>query len=173
MVDEREILDRLRARARMKDSTFGFLLSLPGTIFLVILVAFPLGLLFSLSFLRYDFIHPVTYYGLTNYVEATSSRVFWLSLMNTIVYSSGTTTVTLLVGLLLAVSASRIKRFSGLFRTLIILPWAVPLVVSGLVWRWMLDPGVGVYNYMLTQLGFSKEPINIFGDPNLAMIACI
>jgi len=157
----------------MRDSTFGFLMSLPGTIFLIILVAFPLGLLFSLSVLRYDFIHPVTFIGLKNFVEVVNNRVFWLSLKNTIIYSGGTTTVTLLVGLLLAVSASRIKRGSGFFRTLLILPWAVPLVVSGLVWRWMLDPGVGVYNYLLTQIGLSKEPINIFGDPTFAMIGCI
>jgi len=106
-------------------------------------------------------------------VEVLNNRVFWLSLRNTIIYSGGTTTLTLLIGLLLAVSAARIKRFSALFRTLLILPWAVPLVVSGLVWRWMLDPGVGVYNYILTQVGFSREPINIFGEPTLAMIGCI
>lgn len=157
----------------MKDSTFGFLLTIPGLVFLTIVVAFPLSLLFSLSFLRYDFIHPITFHGLRNYVEVLNNRVFWLSLRNTIIYSGGTTTLTLLIGLLLAVSAARIKRFSALFRTLLILPWAVPLVVSGLVWRWMLDPGVGVYNYILTQVGFSREPINIFGEPTLAMIGCI
>ena len=157
----------------MKDSTFGFLLTIPGLVFLTIVVAFPLGLLFSLSFLRYDFIHPITFHGLRNYVEVLNNRVFWLSLRNTIIYSGGTTILTLLIGLLLAVSAARIKRFSALFRTLLILPWAVPLVVSGLVWRWMLDPGVGVYNYILTQVGFSREPINIFGEPTLAMIGCI
>ncbi|PDM26577.1 hypothetical protein CP083_03165 [Candidatus Bathyarchaeota archaeon B24-2] len=157
----------------MKDSTFGFLLTIPGLVFLTLVVAFPLSLLFSLSFLRYDFIHPITFHGLRNYVEVLNNRVFWLSLRNTIIYSGGTTTLTLLIGLLLAVSAARIKRFSALFRTLLILPWAVPLVVSGLVWRWMLDPGVGVYNYILTQVGFSREPINIFGEPTLAMIGCI
>ena len=157
----------------MKDSTFGFLLTIPGLVFLIIVVAFPLSLLFSLSFLRYDFIHPITFHGLRNYVEVLNNRVFWLSLRNTIIYSGGTTILTLLIGLLLAVSAARIKRFSALFRTLLILPWAVPLVVSGLVWRWMLDPGVGVYNYILTQVGFSREPINIFGEPTLAMIGCI
>lgn len=157
----------------MKDSTFGFLLTIPGLVFLTIVVAFPLSLLFSLSFLRYDFIHPITFHGLRNYVEVLNNRIFWLSLRNTIIYSGGTTTLTLLIGLLLAVSAARIKRFSALFRTLLILPWAVPLVVSGLVWRWMLDPGVGVYNYILTQVGFSREPINIFGEPTLAMIGCI
>lgn len=157
----------------MKDSTFGFLLSLPGIIFLVAVLAFPLSFLLALSFLRFDFIHPVTFYGLRNYAEIVNARVFWQSLKNTIVYSGGTTILTLLSGLLLAACASRIKRASALFRTLLILPWAVPLVVSGLVWRWMLDPGVGVYNYILTQIGLSKEPINIFGDPDLAMMACI
>ncbi|MGC8949573.1 MAG: carbohydrate ABC transporter permease [Thermoprotei archaeon] len=157
----------------MKNSTFGFLVSLPGTIYVVLLVAFPLGLLFWLSFVRFDFINPIVFVGIENYVRVYQDRIFLLALKNTVIYATGVTIITMLAGILMAAAVSRIKRFSTFFRTLIILPWAVPLVVSGLVWRWMLDPGVGIYNYLLNMSGFFKGTINIFGDPNLAMIACI
>jgi multiple sugar transport system permease protein len=73
----------------------------------------------------------------------------------------------------MAAAVSRIRTFSTFFRTILILPWAVPLVVSGLVWRWMLDPGVGIYNYLLVSSGLIGKAINIFGEPTYAMIACI
>lgn len=157
----------------MKSSTFGLLLSLPGLIFIALLLVFPISLLFTISFLRYDFIHPVTFIGLNNYIEVVNSRVFWISIINAAIYSSGVTAVTTLLGVIIASSVSRIKKLSTLFRTLFILPWAVPLVVSGLVWRWMLDPGVGVYNYLLRKLSLIETPINIFGDPVVAMIGVI
>ncbi|MEM4522319.1 MAG: sugar ABC transporter permease [Nitrososphaeria archaeon] len=157
----------------MKDSTFGFLVALPGTLYIAALVAFPLALLFWLSFVRFDFYSPILFVGLQNYYRVVQDRVFWLALQNTIVYASGVTIVTTLLGILMAAAVSRISKFSTVFRTLLILPWAVPLVVSGLVWRWMLDPGVGIYNYLLISSGFVGNVINIFGDPTLAMITCI
>lgn len=157
----------------MKDSTFGFLVALPGTLYILALVAFPLGLLFWLSFVRFDFYNPIVFVGLQNYFRVIEDRVFWLALQNTIVYACGVSIVTMLLGILMAAAVSRMSRFSAIFRTLIILPWAVPLVVSGLVWRWMLDPGVGIYNYLLISSGLIGNVINIFGDPTLAMVVCI
>lgn len=157
----------------MKDSTFGFLVALPGTLYILVLVAFPLGLLFWLSFVRFDFYNPITFVGLQNYFRVIEDRVFWLALQNTIVYASGVTIVTTCLGILMAATVSRISRFSTFFRTLLILPWAVPLVVSGLVWRWMLDPGVGIYNYLLISSRLVGNVINIFGEPTFAMIFCI
>ena len=157
----------------MRKVPFGLLLSLPGIIFLLALVAYPLSMLFTVSLLRYDYVHPVTFYGLTNYFKIFNNRVFWLSLKNTIVYSVGVTATTTIVGVILASAVARIRRLSTVFRTLLILPWAVPLVVSGLVWRWMLDPGVGVYNYLLVLLGISSKPIDLFADPTMAMLTCI
>jgi len=163
----------MNKKMRISDSKYGFLLTLPGLLFLIILIAFPLATLISLSFCKYDFINPVEFVGLENFKWVIEDRVFWLALVNTVIYSIGVTMFTFLIGLLLAITTSRISKLSTLFRTLIILPWAVPLVVSGLVWRWMLDPGGGIYNYIIFQLGFVKEPLNIFADPNLAMIGVI
>ncbi len=160
-------------KMKLSDSKFGLLISLPGIIFLFLIVIVPLGMLVVTSVLRYDFLHPIEFIGLQNFYDAVSSRLFWLALQNTIAYTIGVTVLTLAIGLILALANSRIRTLSGLFRTLLILPWAVPAVVSGLVFRWMLDPGVGLINYTLMQVGLLREPINIFGDPSLAMISTI
>ncbi|MEM2668388.1 MAG: sugar ABC transporter permease [Candidatus Methanomethylicaceae archaeon] len=158
---------------RISDAKYGFFLTLPGLLFLTILIIFPLATLIGLSFCRYDFINPVEFVGLENFKWVIEDRVFWIALVNTVIYSTGVTIFTFLIGLLLALTTARISKLSTLFRTLIILPWAVPSVVSGLVWRWMLDPGGGIYNYIIFRLGLIKEPLNIFADPNLAMIGVI
>jgi multiple sugar transport system permease protein len=158
---------------KLSDSKFGLLISLPGVIFLFLIIVVPLGMLVVTSFLRYDFIHPIEFIGLQNFYTVISQRLFWIALQNTIVYTVGVTLLTLAIGLILALANSRIRTLSGFFRTLLILPWAVPAVVSGLVFRWMLDPGVGLINYTLVQIGLLKEPLNIFGDPSLAMLSTI
>jgi multiple sugar transport system permease protein len=158
---------------KLSDSKFGLLISLPGVIFLFLIIVVPLGMLVVTSFLRYDFIHPIEFIGLQNFYTVISQRLFWIALQNTIVYTVGVTLLTLAIGLILALANSRIRALSGFFRTLLILPWAVPAVVSGLVFRWMLDPGVGLINYTLVQIGLLKEPLNIFGDPSLAMLSTI
>jgi len=158
---------------KLSDSKFGLLISLPGVIFLFLIVIVPLGMLVVTSFLRYDFIHPIEFTGLQNFYNVISQRLFWIALQNTVVYTVGVTLLTLAIGLVLALANSRIRALSGFFRTLLILPWAVPAVVSGLVFRWMLDPGVGLINYTLMQIGLLKEPLNIFGDPSLAMLSTI
>ncbi len=158
---------------RLSNSRYGFLLTLPGILFLALFVMFPIATLIGLSFYRYDFVNPVEFIGSGNFNWVIEDRRFWLAIINTVIYSGGVSSLTFLLGLFLAVTIARIDRFSALFRTLIILPWAVPLVVSGLVWRWMLDPGAGVYNYLIFKLGLVKEPFNIFADPNLAMLGVI
>jgi multiple sugar transport system permease protein len=158
---------------RISDSKYGFLLALPGAIFLAVMIAFPIGLLGWLSVYRYDYIHEVEFIGLDNFITVLSDRVFQLSFVNTFLYGTGVTVLTLIIALILALSVARIKKFEGFFRTLLIIPWAVPLVVSGLVWRWMLDPGAGIYNYAMYRMGLFKEPLNIFANPDIAMAGVI
>jgi len=158
---------------KLSDPKYGMLITLPGIIVLFMIIIVPLGILFGTSFLRYDFIHPIEFIGFENFQKVISRRLFSLALKNTAIYACGVTSLTLITGLVLALLVSRIRLFSGFFRTLIILPWAVPAVVSGLIWRWMLDPGVGIVNYTLMQIGLIQAPINIFGDPNYAMLATI
>jgi multiple sugar transport system permease protein len=56
---------------------------------------------------------------------------------------------------------------------LAILPFAVPLVLSGLVWRWLLDPAIGLMNYIILMITPISEPMNIFGASRSAMIGVI
>ena len=157
----------------LSDSHFGALMSLPGLATLLLLVVIPLVMVFWVSFLRYDFMHPVKFYGLGNYIKLWSDRVFWLSLRNTIVFSGGSTILTAIFGFTMAWCLSRISRGSTIFRTLVMFPWAVPLIISGFIWGWMFNASYGVINDILIRMHIISAPLNVFGSPNAAMLGVI
>jgi len=140
-------------------------------LFLWILV--PFVLLVATSLLRYDNIRPVVFCGLKNYRYLFHQRVFWLSFKNTMVFCAGVTSLTFVISLILAHSLSRITRGSGILRSFAMFPWAVPMVVSGFMWAQMFNPSFGVINDFLLRLGILREPIDIYGNPDLAMMGVI
>ncbi|HHV62833.1 MAG TPA: sugar ABC transporter permease [Firmicutes bacterium] len=143
---------------------FGAYCSLPGLLIVAILLSYPLGYNVYLSFMRYDNIQPVIFMGLANYRQICGSSDFWLSWRVSLFYSLGTTALTLLISLLLAHSLYGIRKWQTFFRTMVILPWAVPGVISGMMFRWIMDTDLGVLNYLLAELGVIKQNIKFLVD---------
>ncbi len=158
---------------KLSDRMYGFLLNLPGLIIVVFWVFFPAFLLFQTSFLRYDNMSPVVFNGLQNYAQLFEDRLFLMSLRRIAIFCAGTTALTFAGGLLLALALTQITKGSDFFRALMIVPWAVPAVVSGIIWKWMFSPDFGVVSDLLMKIGLLKTPLSIYGDPNLAMAGVI
>ncbi len=158
---------------KLSDRRYGFLLNLPGLIIVVFWVFFPAFLLFQTSFLRYDNINPIVFNGLQNYAHVFKDRLFLISLNRISIFCVGTTALTFAGGLLLALSLSRITKGSGIFRAIMMVPWAVPAVVSGIIWKWMFSPDFGVISDLLMKIGLIKSPLSIYGSPDLAMLGVI
>lgn len=158
---------------RINNRRYGFLLNLPGLLIVIFWVLFPAFLLFYTSFLRYDNVNPVVFHGIANYKKVLNDRLFWMSLEKIAIFSIGSTALTFFGGLVLALSLSGIVRGGGLLRSLMIVPWAVPAVISGIIWKWMFSPDFGVVNDLLMKIGLIKTPLSIYGNPDLAMAGVI
>jgi len=158
---------------KITNSKYGFLLNLPGFMIVILWVFFPAILLVYTSFLRYDNIHPVIFSGFANYSRLFNDRLFWQSLNRIAVFCPGTTILTFFGGLVLALCLARIRKGRAIFRTLMILPWAVPAVVSGIIWKWMFSPDFGVISDLLMKIGIIDKPLNMYSTPSLAMIGII
>lgn len=156
---------------KISDKAYGFLLSFPGLLLLAILFAYPLFQLVHLSFLRYDNVNPITFTGLSNYMTIINDRVFRESIIRTIIYMLGVSLVTMTVSVILAHSLNRVTKGSGILRTLAIMPWAVPLAISGMFWLWLLDPVYGFLPRVFQDLGLGV--IDILGRKDTAMIGVI
>ncbi len=158
---------------RLSDRWYGFLLNLPGLVIVLLWVLFPAFLLIYTSFLRYDNVNPIVFNGLGNYIALFKHRLFLLSLKKVAVFCVGTTVLTLFGGMALALAIVRITKGSGFFRSLMILPWAVPAVVSGIIWKWMFSPDFGVISDLLMKIGLIKAPLSIYGNFDMAMAGII
>lgn len=158
---------------KISNSKYGVILSMPGLVIIIALIIFPVITLFITSLLRYTSFYPVKYIGFKNFQYIFHDRLFWLGLKKTVVYAGGVTGLTFAGGVILALLLSKITRGSGVFRSLAMFSWAVPLVISGFIWKWVLNPNVGIFSDLLMKLRLLDKPLLVFSDPTLAMVGCI
>jgi multiple sugar transport system permease protein len=152
---------------------YGVVLSVPGLVILLLWVLIPFSYVFYISFLRYDNILPVIPAGLANYREVLSDPNLPLILIRTFIFSFGSTGLTLLISVILATCLNRIVTGSAFFRSLVVMPWAVPLILSGFLWAWMFHPSFGPISDLLMKLNLINEPLNIYKKPSMAMTGVI
>ncbi len=158
---------------KLSNSRYGFLLNLPGLLLVILWVLLPALLLFLASFLRYDNVRPIVFNGLQNYQHLFRDRLFWVGVEKITVFCISTTVLTSVGGLVLGLVLSAIVRGGGLFRSLMIVPWAVPAVVSGIIWKWMFSPDFGVISDLLMKVGLIQTPLSIYSTPSLAMVGVV
>lgn len=134
----------------------------PAVLFLVLFFGYPVVKNVTMSFQDYTqktfFTGEAPWVGLANYVTATSSQLFVPALWNTLLFTAGSIAGQLIIGLALASFFTKRFPLSGLLRSLLLLPWLLPLIVSSAVWRSILDKDSGVLNQFLTSLGLEAVP---------------
>lgn len=152
-----------------------FLLNTPATLLLAGMVLYPIVYAFWLSLHSYNLRRPgrFEFIGLDNYASILSSPRFWAVAKTTALFSIGSVVLTLVLGLLLALLLNERWRGRGLLRAVTLLPWAIPPVVNGLIWQWMLDGRHGLLNAALLGLGVIDEYQSWLVDPSSALSALI
>ncbi len=111
--------------------------------------------------------------GLANYAVAVADPVFWSSLGNSVVWVGCAISLQFFLGLGTALLLNRSFAWRGIARALVVVPWALPSVIIGLIWTWMLDFNLGVLNEIGVRLGLLAGPVAWLAQPNTAMAAVI
>jgi multiple sugar transport system permease protein len=93
--------------------------------------------------------------------------------MNTVVYTAVGVGIKFLVGLSMALVLNQERFCNNLFRSFLLVPWAIPTVMSALNWRWIFDDASGLINNVLVRLNLVDETISWLSNPNLAMLSVI
>jgi glucose/mannose transport system permease protein len=96
------------------------------------------------SFTASSLMPDYTWTGLRNYWAVTRTANFQIAYVNLFVYSTGFVLLTMAVGLLLAILLDQRVRGENVLRTIFLYPLAVSFVVTGTVWSWLLNPGLGI-----------------------------
>ena len=161
----------MRARMAVSDELTGLLFVAPALFLLAVVLGFP-AIAAGLQSVNLMWVDKPAF-SLDAYRQLAVDPVFARAAFNTALFVAATVAFHLLAGLGLALLLNREIRFKWLFRVAALLPWTVPDVVAGLVWRFMVDPLAGFVNSAAIALGLANEAIDWLGDPTLARLCLI
>jgi multiple sugar transport system permease protein len=139
---------------RKREMLEGILYISPWILGFIIFVAGPLLASAALSFTKYNVLRPPVFIGLNNYIFAfTKDDLFLPSIGRTFYYAIFLVPLAMLGSLVVAMLLNQKLVATTFWRTMFFLPTLTPLVATALLWRWMLNPDVGLVNYLLSKVG--------------------
>ena len=151
----------------------GFLFVLPAVLFTVAMFIFPLLMTGWMSLHNWPLLGQATFLGIQNYVAMVQDSQFWASLWFTTQYTLLVTPPIFILAFLLALLVNSALRGIGIFRTIYFIPVVIGLGTSSLLWVWLLNDRVGIFNGILLDLEWIQQPVIWLVDKNLAMTAIV
>ncbi len=155
-------------RLKVNRDWLGFWFMLPAMAFLILFLAYPLGLGIWISFTDAKIGRAGVFIGLENYEWLWGDSIFWLSVFNTLLYTIVASTIKFAIGLYLALLLNENIPFKALLRSLVLIPFIVPTVLSALAFWWIFDAQFSIISWSLRQMGLITQNINFLGDVNWA-----
>jgi multiple sugar transport system permease protein len=154
---------------------YPYLSTLPVLLVVALFAIYPILHALRMSVYKYLLTRPNDhpFVGLGNFVEVISSYYFKHSIQITAVYTAAAVTGVILYGLGVALLLNSTIKLAGPLKIVILLPWALPAVVSGLLWKWVLNADFGILNGLLMALGLIKSYIPFLATPTLAKASLI
>jgi len=137
---------------------------LPAAAFLILFLAYPLGLGVWLSFTDARIGRSGIFIGLENYEWLWGDSTFWLSVFNTLLYTVVASTIKFAVGLYLALLLNERLPFKAIIRALVLVPFIVPTVLSAIAFWWLFDPQFSIISWSFRKMDLINGNINFLGD---------
>ncbi len=140
----------------------------PALLLLALVTVYPVLSVLYLSLHRKLLIFDISrFVGLENYLFLLQDDRFWNALGNTAYFTLLSVVLELALGLAIAMLLHREFRFKGFVRAVVLIPWAIPTVVSAKMWEWMYNTDFGILNYLL------GAEVNWLGSPLWALNAAV
>ena len=160
-------------RLKVNRDWLGFWFMLPAAGFLVLFLAYPLGLGVWMSFTDTRIGRPGVFIGIENYEWLLDDSIFWLSVFNTLLYTIVASVFKFAIGLYLAILLNENLPFKSLIRAAVLIPFIVPTVLSALAFWWIFDSQFSIISWSLKHIGVIDHNINFLGDANWARFSVI
>ncbi len=149
----------------------------PAAIYLVLFFGYPVVKNVTMSLQEYTtrtfFTGEAPWVGLANYATVVGSQLFGPAMLNTALFTIGSILGQFVIGLALASFFKRRFPLNGFLRSMLLLPWLLPLIVASATWRSILDQDSGILNRFLEGVGLIQEPVPWLTSPSVALIAVI
>lgn len=165
-----------RIQFRLADAA-DYLFVLPAVLFLAVFLVYPILYNVRLSFIQVtasDLLSgSVAFVGLKNYQEIFQDPLTRLAALNTLTFTVASLFFQIVISMALAVLYRQTFPGSRLMRSLYLAGWAVPVLVSGTVFKWLFDGDSGLVNYALRLIGLSSAPLFWTADQGLALTSTV
>ena len=158
------------------DKQFSLMLLSPAVIITVIFILVPVVDSIYRSFFDYKVKNiisgkPGTWNNFANYVKLFTNGKLPTAMTNTLLFVFGVVIAQFILGMALALVLNTNIRFSRFIRSIMMIPWVVPTLISGLVWLWMFQPQYGLVKYFVGILSGGKiTDFAILNSPTTAML---
>lgn len=158
-------------RAHFKDVRLPAVLLLPQLTILLLFFFIPSFRALTQAFLLSDpFGNTVHFAGLENFTRLLASESYRDAVGVTIVFTLAQNVLTIFVALVLAFATDRVIRGKGVYKLIILLPYAIAPVIAGILWAFLFNPAVGPLAFILKGLGIAWDPNRVGGDAMLLVI---
>jgi len=137
-----------------------------------VVLVYPAFAKVAYSFTNKSFLFPGTsFVGLKNYRDTLGDDAFgfWAALQVSVIWTVGTVALQFLVGLGAALLMNQPVEGQRIFRVLLLVPWAFPVIVYAMIWRWMLNDQGGIITWLAVALGLMPQPVFLLGQPSTAL----
>lgn len=155
----------------------GILFVLPALLYMIIFIGYPIVSNFLLSFQDVTVMtigaKVKPFVGLDNYVRLFKDSVLLKSIWNTLLFTVASLLLQFIVGFLLALFFIKKFSFSKPIRGLLMMPWMIPVTITGLMFKFMFSSNVGIINQALQFCHLISSPVDWLTSPNTAMFALI
>jgi trehalose/maltose transport system permease protein len=159
----------------VRQTRLAWLLVLPTLLVVVLVAGYPLAQVFYYSFFKADiaFVEKPEFVGFENYFFLLRDPDFRVAFWNTLKFTFWSVSLETILGLAIALIVHSSFKGRGLVRTAILIPWAIPTVVSAKMWQWMLNDIYGVINVIGTKLGILSTKVAFLANPALLLPSII
>jgi len=152
----------------MKREESGNRFIFPALVLLSLVTVYPILYVFYLSLHRKLLIFDISkFVGFENYIFLFGDDRFWNAFKNTVYFTALSVSLELILGLSIALLLQRSFKLRGAVRAIVLIPWAIPTVVSARMWEWIYNTDFGILNYII------GTKINWLGNPFLALNAAV
>ena len=153
-------------------------MNIPSMLLIVGTIGYPLVYTVNVAFrdagVRGFITGQMPWVGLKNFSDVLADSVFLATFLHTLIFVASSVILEVAIGLGIALTINvRHARFAGVTKALLLLPWAVPPVVNGVMWSYIFNSNYGALNAALYQLGAIDEYVQWVSDPGLALFAIV
>lgn len=159
-----------------RQARYAWLFLLPTLVVVAFVALYPLAQTFYLSFTntRLGSVEPAKFIGVRNYVDLIKDSYFRDAVVTTVIFTVATVLLELILGLVIALVVNSKFKGRGAVRAAMLVPWAIPTVISAQMWKWMYNDVYGVFNDLLVdRLHILPAHVAFTAESSTSLIAVV